>query len=111
MRGGLISQKRLRCREFSITETAHPKKCVWRNMNCPPSANMFMIRAPFPRAIGTEFSGVLEGIGSTEGRVHPRVSYVLAQGNIALDRSGRLGFSSGHTPGLNLVDAHASAAP
>jgi hypothetical protein len=22
-----------------------------------------------------------------------------------------LGFSSGHTPGLNLVDAHASAAP
>jgi hypothetical protein len=33
------------------------------------SANMFMIRAPFPRAIGTDFSGVLESIGSTEGRV------------------------------------------
>ena len=52
-------------------------------MNCPPSANMFMIRAPFPRAIGTDFSGVLESIGSTEGRVHPHVAYVLAQGNIA----------------------------
>jgi hypothetical protein len=54
-------------------------------MNCPPSANMFMIRAPFPRAIGTDFSGVLESIGSTEGRVHPHGAYVLAQGNIALD--------------------------
>jgi hypothetical protein len=43
-------------------------------MNCPPSANMFMIRAPFPRAIGTDFSGVLESIGSTEGRVHPHVT-------------------------------------
>jgi len=40
-------------------------------MNRPPSANMFMIRTPFPRDIGTEFSGVLESIGSTEGRVHP----------------------------------------
>jgi len=46
---------------------------------------MFMIRAPFPRAIGTNFSGVLESIGSTEGRVHPHVAYVLAQGNIVLD--------------------------
>ena len=55
-------------------------------MNRPPSANMFMIRAPFPRAIGTDFSGVLESIGSTEGRVHPHVAYVVAQGNIALDR-------------------------
>ena len=54
-------------------------------MNCPPSANMFMIRVPFPRAIGTDFSGVLESIGSTEGRVHPYVAYVLAQGNIVLD--------------------------
>jgi hypothetical protein len=27
----------------------------------PPWANMFMIRAPFPRAIGTDFSGILEG--------------------------------------------------
>ena len=53
-------------------------------MNCPPSANMFMIRAPFPRAIGN-FSGVLESIGNTEGRVLPHVAYVLAQGNIALD--------------------------
>jgi hypothetical protein len=35
---------------------------------------MFMIRAPFPRAIGTDFSGVLESIGSTEGRVHPHVT-------------------------------------
>ena len=42
-------------------------------MRCPLSANMFMIRAPFPRAIGTDFSGVLESIGSTEGRVHPMV--------------------------------------
>jgi hypothetical protein len=32
---------------------------------------MLMIRAPFPRAIGTDLSGVLESIGSTEGRVHP----------------------------------------
>jgi hypothetical protein len=72
---------------------------------------MFTIRAPFPRDIGTDFLGVLESIGSTEGRVHPHVAYVLAQGNIALDRRGRLGFRSGHTPGLNLVDAHASAAP
>jgi hypothetical protein len=54
-------------------------------MNCPPSANVFMIRAPFPRGIGTDFSGVLESIGSTEGRVHHHVAYVLAQGNIALD--------------------------
>jgi hypothetical protein len=45
---------------------------------------MFMIRAPFPRAIGTDFSGVLESIGSTEGRVHPHGAYVL-EGNIALD--------------------------
>jgi hypothetical protein len=51
-------------------------------MNCPPSANMFMIRAPFPRTIGTDFSGVLESIGSTEGRVHPHAAYVLAQGKI-----------------------------
>jgi hypothetical protein len=55
----------------------------------PPSANMFMIRAPFPRAIGTDFSGVLESIGSSEGRVHPHVAYVLAQGNIALDHAKR----------------------
>jgi hypothetical protein len=41
---------------------------------------MFMIRAPFPRAIGTDFSGVLESTGSTEGRVHPHVAHVLAQG-------------------------------
>ena len=39
----------------------------------------------WPRAIGTDFSGVLESIGSTEGRVHPHGAYVLAQGNIALD--------------------------
>jgi hypothetical protein len=49
---------------------------------------MFMIPAPFPRAIGTDFSGVLESIGSTEGRVHPHVAYVLAQGNIAIDHHG-----------------------
>jgi len=41
---------------------------------------MFMIRAPFPRAIGTDFSGVLESIGSTEGRVHPHVAYVRSPG-------------------------------
>jgi hypothetical protein len=29
-------------------------------MSCPPSANMFMIRAPFRRTIGTDFSGVLK---------------------------------------------------
>ena len=45
-------------------------------MNCPPSANMFMIRAPFPRDIGTEFSGVLESIGSTEGRVHTKGEFI-----------------------------------
>jgi hypothetical protein len=54
-------------------------------MNCPPSANMFMIRAPFPRAIGTDF---LRRPGKR--RQHRRASsspgaYVLAQGNIALD--------------------------
>ena len=38
-------------------------------MNCPPSANMFMMRAPFPRAIGTDFSGVLES-----NRQHRRAS-------------------------------------
>ena len=54
-------------------------------MNCPRSANMFMISAPFQRAIGTDFSGVVESIGSAEERVHPHVAYVLAQGNIALD--------------------------
>jgi hypothetical protein len=31
---------------ISITAAADPKKCVWRDMSCPPSANMFMIRAP-----------------------------------------------------------------
>jgi hypothetical protein len=67
-------------------------------MNCPPSANMFMIRAPFPRDIGTEFSGVPESIDSTEGRVDPHVAYVLAQANIALTDADVLGFSSGHTP-------------
>ena len=40
-------------------------------MNCPPSANMFMIRAPFPRAVGPDFSGVLESIGSAEGEFIP----------------------------------------
>jgi hypothetical protein len=72
---------------------------------------MFMIRAPFPRAVGTDFSGVLESIGSTEGRVHPRVADVLAQGNIALDRCGRSWFQVRSYAGPNLVDAHASAAP
>jgi hypothetical protein len=42
-------------------------------MNCPPSANMFMIRAPFPRAIGTDFLRRPGSVGSTEGRVHPLV--------------------------------------
>jgi hypothetical protein len=32
---------------------------------------MFMIRAPFPRDIGTEFSGILESIGSTKGEFIP----------------------------------------
>jgi hypothetical protein len=50
----------------------------------PALGEHVMIRAPFPRAIGN-FSGVLESIGSTEGRVLPHVAYVLAQGNIALD--------------------------
>jgi hypothetical protein len=58
-------------------------------MNRPPSANMFVIRAPFPRAISTDFSVVLENIGNTEGLVHPHVAYVLVQGNIAIDRRGR----------------------
>jgi hypothetical protein len=48
-------------------------------MNRPPSANMFVIRAPFPRDIGTEFSGILESLGSTKGRVHPHVAYVWSK--------------------------------
>jgi hypothetical protein len=44
-----------------------PEEMRLRHMNCLPSVNMFMIYAPFPRAIGTDFSGVLESIGSTEG--------------------------------------------
>jgi hypothetical protein len=53
---------------------------------------MFTIRAPFPRDIGTDFSGVLESIGSTEGASSSHVACVLAQGNIDLDRRGRSWF-------------------
>jgi hypothetical protein len=35
------------------------EKCVWRHMNSPPSANMFMVRARFPRAV--EVSGGGQG--------------------------------------------------
>jgi hypothetical protein len=65
-----------------------PEEMGWRHMNCP-SANMFMIRAPFLRAIGNDFSGVLESIGSTERRVHPHPAHVLVQGNITTRRRGR----------------------
>jgi hypothetical protein len=33
-------------------------------MNCPPSASMFMIRAPFPRAIGTDYAERRKGSDS-----------------------------------------------
>jgi hypothetical protein len=51
-------------------------------------------RAPFPRAIGTDFSGVLESIDSTEGRVHPHGAYVLAKETSPSTDADVLGFSS-----------------
>jgi hypothetical protein len=37
-----------------------PEEMRLETYELPASANMFMIRAPFPRAIGTDFSGVVE---------------------------------------------------
>ena len=68
-------------------------------MNCPRSANMFMIRAPFPRAVGTD-SGVLESIGSTEGRVSSPCCVCIGPRNIALDHQ-RFVEASGGGQGAN----------
>jgi hypothetical protein len=65
----------------------------------------------FPRAIGTDFSGVLESIGNRRGEFIPMLRLYWPKETSPSTDADVLGFSSGHTPGLNLVDAHASAAP
>jgi hypothetical protein len=54
--------------------TADPKSL---EIDEPPALGEYVHDSrAVPARHGTDFSGVLESIGSTEGRVHPHVAYV-----------------------------------